>query len=327
MIKILQHLCTPKKTNNHKPRLLHVEGLLVLTGIVVMSLLAVTSASRPHGALPAILGFSTSIQADQVVSSTNAVRQQNGLSSLRVNTQLVAAALSKGNNMCAEQYWAHVSPKGLTPWVFMKNAGYKYSVAGENLARDFADTSTMVGAWMASPTHKANILNTKYSEIGVAVIQCSLLGSDTAVVVQMFGTQQVSAARKPAPVRPVTQRVPAVKAAETVAAEERAEEVPIVAENIQGEDSVPAVLVDTEPVLELPAVPERAPVFAFFTPVQAQKAVLVAVLLLALFVLAIDMWYVQERRIIRVSSRSLGHFLILGAVLMAVLIMKAGSTL
>src|SRR5258708_28336998 len=90
--------------------------------------------------------------------------------------------------MFANQFWAHVAPDGTSPWQFFKNAGYQYYSAGENLARDFSNTSDMMAAWMASPTHRANIVNGRFREIGVAVVDGRLLGSDTTLVVQLFGT-------------------------------------------------------------------------------------------------------------------------------------------
>ena len=90
--------------------------------------------------------------------------------------------------MFTDQYWAHTAPDGTEPWTFMHQMGYQYVVAGENLARDFGQTDEMVSAWLASPTHRANIMNPKYQEIGIAVIDGVLEGYETTLVVQMFGT-------------------------------------------------------------------------------------------------------------------------------------------
>lgn len=197
----------------------------------------------------------------------------------------------------------------------MKGAGYKYSVAGENLARDFADTPSMMDAWMASPTHKANIVNPKYKEIGIAVINCSLLGSDTALVVQMFGSQYVGVAPGTTTARA------AVKSLTT-------EEAPV-NEQVAGQESAPKLLTETDPNLVLPQASDssEAKQLSVFTPTQFQKAFLVAILLLITGVLVIDMWLVEERKIVRISSRSLGHFLFLSGILIVVLIVKAGVIL
>ena len=109
--------------------------------------------------------------------------------------------------MFAENYWAHNSPSGKSPWVWFKEAGYSYVYAGENLAKDFGDTSRMMSAWMASPTHKDNIVNPKYTEIGLAVVPGTIQSQETVLVVQLFGASQggavpqvASAAIAPAPV-------------------------------------------------------------------------------------------------------------------------------
>ena len=150
MEKSIRHLFFVQKSNNHKPKLLHVEGMVLLVILVAIWQIGVKAFTVGAGPLPAVLGFASTVTIDQVVAATNAKRQADGLSTLSFNPQLAQAAIAKGNDMCTNQYWAHVSPTGTTPWVFMKNSGYKYSVAGENLARDFADTGSMMSAWISS---------------------------------------------------------------------------------------------------------------------------------------------------------------------------------
>ena len=64
--------------------------------------------------------------------------------------------------MIAKNYWAHNAPDGASPWSFFKNVGYRYLYAGENLARDFGDSASVVNAWMNSPTHRDNLLSGRY---------------------------------------------------------------------------------------------------------------------------------------------------------------------
>lgn len=134
-----------------------------------------------------ILGFTSSITINEVVIKTNEERIKAGLPALNYSEKLSDAARRKAANMLEENYWAHNSPSGKNPWVWFKAAGYNYLYAGENLAKDFGDTSRMISAWMASPTHHDNIVNPKYKEIGIAVVPGTLLGSDTMLVVQLFG--------------------------------------------------------------------------------------------------------------------------------------------
>lgn len=136
---------------------------------------------------PEVLG-QTSISADEIINLTNAQRSANGLEALTFNPLLAQAAVSKAANMFAENYWAHNSPSGKTPWVFITAAGYKYVYAGENLARDFTDAGSVVDAWMNSPSHRENILDKNFKEIGVAVADGNLTGHNGILIVQMFGS-------------------------------------------------------------------------------------------------------------------------------------------
>jgi hypothetical protein len=101
--------------------------------------------------------------------------------------------------MFQNNYWSHVSPSGKSPWEFFKESGYNYSVAGENLAKDFGDSSSVVSAWMNSPTHKANIINNKYKEIGIGVVDGVLNGMKTTLVVQHFAS--------PTPIAKVSEKI------------------------------------------------------------------------------------------------------------------------
>src|SRR3989304_10126925 len=136
---------------------------------------------------PQILG-QVAFSADQIIALTNSKRAQNGLGSLAINSQLAQAAASKAGDMYASDYWAHNSPAGKTPWNFISSAGYRYLYAGENLARDFSDAQSVVEAWMASSSHRSNILDDNFKEIGVAVTSGDLEGREVVLVVQMFGT-------------------------------------------------------------------------------------------------------------------------------------------
>lgn len=138
-------------------------------------------------AAPGILGFASNIFVEDIVAGTNAYRQQNGLSTLRLDPELSQAAKEKAEDMFADGYWAHVAPDGTQPWFFIAEAGYDYIYAGENLAKDFQKSEAVVVAWMESPSHRQNILNDKFKDIGVAVVNGTLDGYETTLVVQMFG--------------------------------------------------------------------------------------------------------------------------------------------
>jgi hypothetical protein len=135
------------------------------------------------------LGYASNIAPDEIVRLTNLERKSQGLPEVHLDKKLTQAAVQKASDMVARDYWAHVSPNGTQPWYFVTNSGYAYKYAGENLARDFADPQSVVKAWMNSPTHRENLLSSRYQDIGIAVIDGQLGGRDTTLVVQMFGTK------------------------------------------------------------------------------------------------------------------------------------------
>jgi hypothetical protein len=100
---------------------------------------------------------------------------------------LDAAAQAKADDMAAKGYFSHTGPDGKEPWAWIKEAGYSYQYAGENLAVRFTDSADVVNAWMASPTHRANIVKPAYTEIGVGIAQGEFQGQPATYVVQYFG--------------------------------------------------------------------------------------------------------------------------------------------
>lgn len=132
-----------------------------------------------------------------IIVQTNIERQQNGVSVLSSNGTLNATALSKASDMCERQYFAHTSPSGLGAGDLAANASYNYLAIGENLARGpFDSDAAVVEAWMNSPGHRANILNSKFTEMGAAAVKCTYQGKNTWMAVQHFG-KPVSLCPKP----------------------------------------------------------------------------------------------------------------------------------
>lgn len=122
-----------------------------------------------------------SISTSTVLASTNIDRCEAGQKALHYNAQLAKAAQEKAADMASRDYFAHLNPDGLMVWPTITKDGYKYRYAGENLAFQFTDNSSMNTAFMQSPTHKANIIKSKYQDIGVGI-------SGTYVVV-LFGSK------------------------------------------------------------------------------------------------------------------------------------------
>lgn len=150
------------------------------------SFLWVNSAWLVSAILPAV-----------VVSETNYARAEEELDPLVRNEILDKAAQMKAEDMALHGYFAHQSPDGISPWHWFREAGYEYAYAGENLAVHFTDSRAVVDAWLKSPTHRANMMNGTYREIGIGSAKGTYEGHDTLFVVQLFGTPRVS---EPTPV-------------------------------------------------------------------------------------------------------------------------------
>lgn len=132
---------------------------------------------------------SATLTASPTINETNKQRQLNGnLSPLSANAKLTAAASAKADDMFKNQYFEHVSPSSRGPADLAEDQGYEYILIGENLALgNFSSDADLVTAWMNSPGHRANILNARYTEIGVAVKKGLFEGQMTWLAVQEFG--------------------------------------------------------------------------------------------------------------------------------------------
>lgn len=124
------------------------------------------------------------VTADQKLAFDllNADRAKNGLSPLKLNSQLTSLAGNYAQDMINRNYFAHNNPEGQTPFDRMKNAGISYTYAGENIAINNNVTAAET-AFMNSSGHRANILNTNYNEVGIGVRYNS---NGSAYVVQEF---------------------------------------------------------------------------------------------------------------------------------------------
>jgi len=277
----------PHQTNNQKAQIIKASSLFILT---FLFLFLPISLSFFVLAKPAVLGFSSNITPERIIELTNLERGKLGLTDLKPNQLLSEAARQKAADMFAFNYWAHVSPSGRTPWTFFTDVGYKYQYAGENLARDFRDPDSVIRAWMNSPSHRENVVNEKYQEIGVAVVDGTLQGVETTLVVQLFGTPYGAVESKPVE-----------KAAPKPA------EKPVAAQPVEtlGE--------------------KRQSVLT--SPLDLTKALIIFVVGILIGAFAIDILMVSHRDTPRISSNSLAQMMFLLFVLVAGLLIKGGAIL
>ncbi len=103
----------------------------------------------------------------EVVRLVNAQRAQNGLKPLAENWELSRVARYKSADMAGKRYFSHESPTYGSPYQMMRSFGISFRSAGENIAYGQRTPAAVVGAWMNSSGHRANILNSSYTQIGV----------------------------------------------------------------------------------------------------------------------------------------------------------------
>lgn len=174
----------PHERNNYHPHVLSHRVLALLSILAVTIKIAAVSMVAFSPVTPSM---AAPITMDNIVNLANAARVENGLGELKTSSLLSRAAQNKANDMLARQYFAHNTPDGETPWTFIKAVGYSYTTAGENLAIDFTQAENVQSAWMNSPGHRANILNSNFTEIGIGIASGMYDGHQTTIVVQMFG--------------------------------------------------------------------------------------------------------------------------------------------
>ncbi|MCG3419911.1 CAP domain-containing protein [Oceanobacillus jordanicus] len=107
----------------------------------------------------------------EVVELTNQERAKQGLSPLKIDTELSKVAREKSRDMASNGYFAHNSPSYGSPFDMMKQFGISYSTAGENIAKGQRTPEEVVNAWMNSEGHRANIMNANFTHIGVGYVE------------------------------------------------------------------------------------------------------------------------------------------------------------
>lgn len=187
MNRLLAKFLIPHSRNDHYPHAIRPNFLLFYLAAILTIQLVYNFITT--GEIK-ILSFATNISQTEVINLTNQQRLAAGVGAVSQNSFLDQAAAKKAADMFQNDYWAHVSPSGTTPWFFYDQVGYKYIYAGENLARDFDTSAGVISGWMNSPSHRDNMLSGNYTEIGVAVVNGVLLGQETTLVVQLFGKPQ-----------------------------------------------------------------------------------------------------------------------------------------
>ena len=196
----LRNYFLPSHHNAYRPHILKKQWLIFFLTVVLTAegvFVAGMVLTNPGSS------FLAAVVPGEVIAFTNTERMLYSLNDVEENVLLSAAAQAKAEDMAKVGYFAHVGPDGKEPWVWIQEAGYAYSYAGENLAVRFLESKDVVEAWMASPTHRANIVKQAYTEIGVGVAEGTYEGRPATFVVQYFGAPRVVAAAAVTPTEPI----------------------------------------------------------------------------------------------------------------------------
>ncbi|MCZ4125651.1 CAP domain-containing protein [Streptomyces sp. H39-S7] len=127
---------------------------------------AVASTPQPYAAITLA---AANWRAQQVVGLVNVERLKHGCRRVAVNAKLTTAAQAHADDMAARGYYQHTTPDGTTPAARLSSAGYRWKRWGENIGKGSRNPQTVMDAWMRSASHRSNILNCAFREIGVGV--------------------------------------------------------------------------------------------------------------------------------------------------------------
>ncbi|MET9385637.1 CAP domain-containing protein [Streptomyces sp. NPDC002928] len=131
---------------------------------------ASASATPPSASTPQATATASGVTA-RIVELVNAERSKVGCSAVTLNATLTKAAQAHSEDMATHQNMSHTGSDGSAPGDRITSAGYNWSTYGENIAYGYASPEQVMAGWMASPGHKANILNCAFKEIGVGLAQ------------------------------------------------------------------------------------------------------------------------------------------------------------
>ena len=173
----------PHEGNEHKPHFLRTKTTLIILGCVLF----IEACFLANALLISKTNLSAVILQNALINGTNTTRVGDKVPALKESALLDVAAKMKAEDMAAKSYFAHTSPAGITPWYWFEKVGYDYVYAGENLAVNFSDSSDVIQAWLNSPAHRNNLLNSHFTDIGIGMATGMYEGKSTVFIVQMFG--------------------------------------------------------------------------------------------------------------------------------------------
>lgn len=182
----------PKKTVNHdshkvrRPMIIGIVlvglSLVILCSLVLLFPSPAATPAKPVDLGPIAETYQATAEIDPVpknftdniadlLDKTNVIRAQYGLTLLAMDPALNLSAKAKCDDMVKRNYWDHKDPDGKDPYHFFSEAGASFSKAGENLAFGYNNAQQTLDGWVNSPTHKDNLVDPDYTNVGFAVCE------------------------------------------------------------------------------------------------------------------------------------------------------------
>lgn len=178
----MYHLFIPSEKNNYHPHLLRRSALLIYIVAILLCNFFLTKLS--------IVSVSAAINPVDLIEIHNTQREIYGIPKLELNQDLSYSATLKAQAMLSSDCWSHYCPNGQSPWDFFAEAGYEYQYAGENLAEGFKNSDSVMNAWLNSPTHKENLLNKNFTEVGFGIVNGTFQGKENNIIIVVhFGSR------------------------------------------------------------------------------------------------------------------------------------------
>lgn len=161
----------------------HINLLFLIAAIIILAILFWPSAAKPE-----VKGeVAERINLENIITLANEQRVNNGLVPLQANEELIKLAQIRADDMRLQNYFDHVDPNGHGLGYFLKQIDYDYLIAGENLAINFYNNERLIDAWMNSETHRRNIMNPIFQDIGLYQENMDTKNHEKPVIVMILG--------------------------------------------------------------------------------------------------------------------------------------------
>ena len=263
IISGIKPIFVPCQGNNWRPKFLESSFLFhYLIFLFLLKLIAISFLFY----FPKTIFFAD-ITKTALINLVNQERTALGVAPLKENLKLNQTTFLKAKDILEKDYFSHYSPGGVSPWHWFKIGGYDYTIAGENLAIGFLDSEEVYQTWLNSPSHRANLLNPEYKEVGITVLKGDFQGNEVQVVVQHFGSPEVQPAQKPIQEEqpfPASEKetLPSPSLTETPESKGEKKEILSEAEKPLTKGETEEKISITEEEKKIPVEPQK-PVFAF----------------------------------------------------------------